>query len=113
MPKRGELYWLDLGEPGGSMQAGRRPVCVVQNDLGNQFSRTTIVAALTTRCGRPAPFHLEVSAAETGLLRDSTLLCEQLLTVNQGDLGEPCGVLPAARVPDLDRALRASLGIVL
>src|ERR1051325_5517147 len=112
MPSRGECYWIELGAPRGSMQAGRRPVCVVQNDLGNQFSVTTIVAALTTRRGRPAPFHLEVKAEETGLPRDSTLLCEQLLTVNQADLRELCGTLPLARVPDLDRALRASLGIV-
>lgn len=94
------------------MQAGRRPVCVVQNDVGNQYSRTTIVAALTTRRGRPASFHLELTAEESGLPRDSTLLCEQLLTVNQVDLAEPCGMVPRERFRDLDRALRASLGIV-
>ena len=111
MPRRGELYWLDLGEPRGSIQAGRRPVCIVQNDLGNEHSPTTIVAALTTRRGRPAPFHLEVTAVETGLPQDSTLLCEQLLTVNQTDLTQQCGILPRERIPELDGALRASLGI--
>lgn len=112
MPSRGECYWLDLGEPRGSMQAGYRPVCIVQNDVGNQYSRTTIVAALTPRRGRPATFHLELTAEESGLPRDSTVLCEQLLTVNQTDLGEQCGTVPRERVRDLDRALRASLGIV-
>jgi mRNA interferase MazF len=111
MPKRGECYWLDLGEPRGSVQAGRRPVCVIQNDLGNRYSTTTIVAVLTTRT-RPAPFHVQIKAQESGLPRDSEMRCEKLLTVNQADLGEQCGVLPDTLIPELDRALRASLGIV-
>jgi len=111
VPNRGEFYWLELGQPRGSVQAGRRPVCVIQNDMGNRYSPTTIVAILTTRM-RPAAFHVEVTAEESDLPRDSEVRCEQLLTVNQSDLVEKCGALPAGRIPELDRALRSSLGIV-
>jgi mRNA interferase MazF len=109
--RRGELYWYDLGPPRGSVQGARRPVCIVQNDLGNESSPTTIVAACTTRPRGRYPFHLHYTAAETGSGHDGMALCEQIFTINQADLGERCGALPARLLSDLDRALCRSLGI--
>ena len=47
--KRGEIYYADLGHGVGSEQEGRRPVVIIQNDVGNKHSPTVIVAAVTTR----------------------------------------------------------------
>jgi mRNA interferase MazF len=111
--RRGELYWYDLGPPRGSVQGRRRPVCIVQNDLGNRASPTTIVAACTTQPRAQYPFHVHYTAAESGSGRDGIVLCEQLFTINQAALGERCGALPPRLLPDLDRALCRSLGIQL
>jgi mRNA interferase MazF len=86
-------------------------VCVVQNDLGNRASPTTIVAACTTRRRGHYPFHVHYTAGETGSGHDGMVLCEQLFTINQADLGEFCGALPSHRAPELDLALCRSLGI--
>ena len=60
-PLRGEIYFADLDPVVGSEQAGRRPVLIVQNDIGNQHSPVTIVAAITsaqTKRARPTDVEL-------------------------------------------------------
>ena len=47
--RRGEIYWVDFGTPRGSEQAGKRPALVIQNDVGNESSPTTIVAGITSK----------------------------------------------------------------
>ena len=91
MVQRGDIYWVDFGVPRGSEQGGRRPALVVQNDAGNASAPTTIVAAITSRQKRAYPFHVEVSASESGLSRDSTVLLEQFATIDQARLGDKCG----------------------
>lgn len=110
--RRGEIYWLALSASSGSEQAGRRPVLIIQNDLGNRFSPTTIVAAITSQ-PRPQryPFHVPFMARESGLRMDGTVLCEQLQTVDQRRLGGLAGTLTNGRMREVDEALHRSLGL--
>ncbi|MDO8531125.1 MAG: type II toxin-antitoxin system PemK/MazF family toxin [Dehalococcoidia bacterium] len=112
MVKRGEIYWLELPQTTGSEQAGRRPVLIVQNDVGNRSSPVTIVAAITSQPRRRRyPFHVPVTAKETGLRLDGTVLCEQVQTVDQTRLGALAGVLSRGTMRDVDVALHWSLGL--
>ena len=109
--KRGEIYWFDFGTPRGSEQGGERPALVIQNDIGNENSPTTIVAAITSRIKKPYPFHVDVTAAESGLREDSTILLEQIRTMSQDRLMQRCGQLGYSKMKEVDRALRLSLEI--
>ncbi len=112
MTRRGEIHWLHLAGGSGSEQTGRRPVLVVQNDVGNRVSPTTIVAAITSRArSRQYPFHVHFSAQESGLTRDGIVMCEQLHTINQQRLNGVAGSLGPERMQEVDVALGYSLGI--
>ncbi len=112
MARRGEIYWLDLSVGRGSEQVGRRPVLIIQNDVGNQFSPTTIIAAITSQPrARLYPFHVPFSSEESGLRIRGTVLCEQVLTVDQERLGGLVGSLPNERMAEVDTALHRSLGL--
>lgn len=120
--KRGEIYRLDFGVPQGSVQGGVRPALVIQgdaiavvlqNDVGNRTSPTTIVAALTSKQKRSFPFHVEILASESGLPQESTILLEQIQTVPQSRLTEKIGELDKHKMDEVDEALMCSLGISL
>ena len=111
MPSRGDIYWVDFSATQGSEQGGLRPALVIQNDLGNQSSPTTIVAALTSRIKKKYPFHVDVTAKESGLDRDGTVLLEQLRTVAQARLTGLLGQLSETKMREVSRALKISLGI--
>jgi mRNA interferase MazF len=109
--RRGDLWWVNW-EPGrGSEQRGRRPALVLQNDIGNRYSLTTIVAAVTTRGPRQLPILVLVSAAESGLPRDSFVNLAHILTIDKRRLLGRCGSLPVKTMRDVDQALKISLGI--
>ena len=78
--KRGELYYADLSPVIGSEQGGVRPVLVVQNDTGNKYSPTVIAAAVTSKINKARlPTHIELSAQNYGLTKDSVVLsCHSL-----------------------------------
>ncbi len=109
--RRGDIYWVDFGTPRGSEQGGRRPALIVQNDAGNLSSITTIIAAITSKIKGSYPFHVEVQATESGLPQDSTILLEQLLTINKDRLLERVGSLSSVKIKEVDNALQVSLGI--
>jgi len=118
--KRGEIYRLDFGIPQGSVQGGVRPSLVVQgdavilqNDVGNDTSPTTMVAAITKKRERKYPFHVEISAKESGLPKDSTILLEQIQTVPQSRLTKKLGELDEHKMEEVNKALMCSLGISL
>jgi len=109
--RRGDLWWVDW-EPGrGSEQRDRRPALVIQNDIGNTYSPTTIVASVTTRGPRGLPILVPVSAAESGLPRDSFVNLAHVLTIDRNRLLQRCGSVPAERMLEVDQALKISLGI--
>lgn len=88
-----------------------RPVLVVQNDIGNTHSSTTIVAAITSQQKTRYPFHVEFSAAESGLAKDGTALLEQVFTIDIAELGICAGRLPPHKLAEVDLALHRSLGL--
>lgn len=104
---RGEVYLADFGVSYGSVQGGIRPVVVVQNDVGNKYSQTTIVAPLTSKPKKLLPTHSTTTA--TGIR--STVLTEQLRTLNVSWLGRKLGDLKPCELECLDRALAASVGL--
>ena len=109
--RRGEIYRADLDPVVGSEQGGIRPVVIIQNDTGNLHSTTVIVAAVTTRDKKShLPVHVPITAAESGLRKDSVILTEQLRTLEKSRLTRCLGRLTPGAMRRLDRALALSLG---
>jgi len=108
VPRRGDIYWVDFGYPRGSEPKGRRPALIIQNDIGNYYGSTTIVAAITHRQKTSYPFHVHISARESGLPQDSTVQLENLLTISKERLTQYCGRLDSKRMEEVDKALRLS-----
>jgi mRNA-degrading endonuclease toxin of MazEF toxin-antitoxin module len=109
--RRGEIFFAELNPVQGSEQGGTRPVLVVQNDIGNQYSPTTIVVAITSQINKAKlPTHVELPKEKTGLDKDSVILAEQVAvhTINlflSNRNGNPPGfriingIFPGADVP--------------
>ena len=109
---RGEIYRAALDPVLGSEQGGTRPVVVVQNNVGNRYSPTVIVLAVTSRMNKARlPAHIEVPSPIGGLPRDSVILAEQVRTLDKQRLTERLGALPESVMAQVDRALLMSLGI--
>ena len=78
--KRGQIYMADLNPVIGSEQGGIRPVVIIQNDMGNRYSPTIIVAAITGQVKKKLPTHIKLNT--TGLTKESTALLEQIRTLD-------------------------------
>lgn len=112
MIKRGDVYWADLQPTVGSEQGGVRPVMILQNDRGNYFSSTVIIAPMTARTGKHnLPIHATVYAGEAGIERKSVVLMEQIRVLDKSRLGEYIGHLEAERMKDVEYAMAVSLGL--
>jgi len=110
--KRGEVYFADLNPVVGSEQGGQRPVLIVQNDVGNKYSPTVIVAAITAKISKAKlPTHVEVCKDEVGLLKDSVILLEQIRTIDKRRLIQKIGSLTPDLMEKVDRSLMISLGL--
>lgn len=111
--RRGDLYLADLSPVVGSEQGGLRPVLIVQNDVGNRFSPTVIVAAITSQIDKAKfPTHVELKADTYGLSRDSVVLLEQIRTIDKRRLKQRLGRLDSDVMTLVDDALIISLGLV-
>ena len=111
MISRGELYIADLDPVVGSEQGGLRPVLVVQNDMGNRYSPTVVVLAVTSQLQKARlPTHVQVPA-EHGLQKDSVILAEQLRTLDKRRLQERIGRLTPEYMAQVERALAVELGL--
>lgn len=111
---RGDLYYADLTPVTGSEQGGVRPVLMIQNDIGNRFSPTVIVAAVTSRQDKhPLPTHVSISPNHCGLKESSIVLLEQLRTIDRVRLREYIGRLTEQDMKQVDHALRISIGLSL
>jgi mRNA interferase MazF len=122
--KRGEIYWVEFDPVKGSEQGGLRPALVVQNDVGNRYSSTTVVVAITrTLPPRPYPFIVTVEPGESSLPEPSVVNCAQIATIQQAGpasrlrptRGEsevrPIGQLSAAKMAQVDEALKFNLAL--
>lgn len=111
MIKRGEIYYADLSPVVGSEQGGIRPILIVQNDTGNKYSPTVIAAAITSKMTKAKlPTHIELSANEFGLVKDSVILLEQIRTLDKRRLKERIGELSPITMNKVNTALLISLG---
>lgn len=94
----------------GSEQGGRRPVVIIQNDMGNLYAPTVIAVPLTGSPGKPdLPTHVHIPAGEGGLWRASTVLCEQVRTLEKTRLLRRIGALGAPRMREISHALGVSM----
>ncbi|HOJ76929.1 MAG TPA: type II toxin-antitoxin system PemK/MazF family toxin [Bacillota bacterium] len=110
--RRGDIYYANLNPVVGSEQGGQRPVLIIQNDVGNTYSPTTIVAAITSRIKRAKlPTHIEVSAARYRLEKDSVILLEQLRTIDKQRLKEKIDHLDEEIMDKVNQALEISIGL--
>jgi len=108
--KRGEIYWVDWNPGRGSEQSGLRPALVIQNDTGNRFSPTTIIASVSTAPEKPFPFLVEVSSSESGLPQKSVINLSQILTIDKSRLKGKCGQLSDNKMENVEQAIKVSLG---
>ena len=113
MIKRGDIYYADLRPVVGSEQGGVRPVLIIQNDAGNRHSPTVICAAITSRMNKAKlPTHVELSAAECDISKDSVILLEQIRTIDKQRLKEKVCHLDGKTLRPVDRALKISLELI-
>lgn len=110
--KRGDIYYADLSPVVGSEQGGVRPVIVIQNNVGNKYSPTVIVAAITSQINKAKlPTHVELKAPKFGLPKDSVVLLEQIRTIDKKRLKDRIGRFDDDTMKEIDDAIRISLGI--
>jgi mRNA interferase MazF len=110
--KRGEVYFAQLNPVVGSEQGGIRPVLVVQNDIGNQYSPTTIILAITSQINKAKlPTHVELKAAKYGLDKDSVILGEQVRTIDKTRLKQRIAFLDEETMVKVNQAIEVSLGL--
>ena len=110
MIKRGDIYYADLRPVVGSEQGGVRPVLIIQNDAGNRHSPTVICAAITSRMNKAKlPTHVELSAAECDISKDSVILLEQIRTIDKRRLKEYVCHIDPAMMRKVDEAICISL----
>ena len=108
---RGDLYMASFPKVGkiDCEQYGNRPVLIVQNDIGNQYSPNTIVAPITTKASR-LPTHVSIEGF--GLLQKSTISCEGICTIGKARLLHRIGTLNGSEAMEaVDQALINSLGL--
>jgi mRNA interferase MazF len=111
--KRGDVYFADLSPVVGSEQGGVRPVLVIQNDIGNRFSPTVIVAAITAQIQKAKlPTHVEIDAKRYGFERDSVILLEQIRTIDKQRLTDKITHLDDEMMEKVDEAVQISLGLI-
>ena len=108
--RRGDVYYADLRPVIGSEQGGIRPVLIIQNDVGNKHSPTVICAAITSKMNKAKlPTHIELSAAEYEMDKDSVILLEQLRTIDKKRLKDKVCHLDYSIMEKVNKALMISL----
>ena len=110
MIRRGDVYYADLSPVVGSEQGGVHPVVVVQNDKGNRYSKTIIVAPISKKMSKP-PIPTHVIFSDDSLSYVSMILCEQLRTIDKKRLGQWICTLDEKTLEKINRAIRVSLSI--
>jgi mRNA interferase MazF len=111
--KRGDVFFADLSPVVGSEQGGVRPVLIIQNDIGNRFSPTVIVAAITAQIQKAKlPTHVEIDAEAHGFDRDSVILLEQIRTIDKQRLTDKITHLDDESMRKVDEALQVSVGLI-
>ena len=124
MVKRGEIYWVQLDPVKGSEQGGLRPGLVVQQDVGNRHSPTTVIVATTSTIPpRSYPFVVVIESTESGLPNRSAVNCARIATIQKDGTASrlrpprdestirPTGQLSPDKMAQVDAALKYNLGL--
>lgn len=107
--KRGDLYLAHLTGC-GSEQNGTRPVVIIQNDVGNKYSPTTVVVPITSQGKKDIPTHVQLNP-DDGVIKPSTALCEQPFAVDKSRLMKKLGTLSENKVEDINKKIMFNLGM--
>ena len=107
---RGDIYYADLSPVIGSEQGGLRPILVLQNNVGNKYSPTVIVAAITASDKKPLPTHVRIDKVHN-LSEKSVALLEQIRTIDRSRLGSFVGTVTEDTLTKIDQALKLSVGL--
>ena len=106
---RGDIFYADLEPVRGSEQGGVRPVLIIQNDIGNRHSPTVIVAAITSRIKHHRlPTHVNLNGRQCGLHNESTIMLEQLRTLDKQRLLGYAGTVGKSKMREVNTALEIS-----
>lgn len=111
--RRGDIYYADLRPVVGSEQGGVRPVLIVQNDIGNRYSPTTIVILLTSKDKKESmPTHVTLHKEQCeGLLCDSVIMCEQMRTIDKKRIKDKVGRINDESLDEVMRAVKVSINM--
>jgi len=111
--RRGEIYWADLGPPGGSAPAKRRPVLVIQADSFNASRINTVISAVITSNQRltAAPGNVDLPRSVSGLSKDSVVNVSQIATLDRRQLLERVSSLSAEAMAEVADGLRLALDL--
>ena len=110
MIHRGEIYYADLSPVIGSEQGGYRPVVVLQNNKGNRYSTTIIVAPISSKLTKnPLPTHFMVE--NNYLEKKSVILLEQIRTIDKQRIREKVGIIDDKIMQLINQAIKTSLDI--
>lgn len=109
---RGEIYLVDLNSHVGSEQSGIRPAIIVQNNIGNACSPTTIICPLTSQEKVEVDTHVLLTPRDCGILKNSIVLCEQVRVIDKTRLVRKVGELTnKEKIEAVNRKLMLSIGI--
>ncbi|MBW4083575.1 type II toxin-antitoxin system PemK/MazF family toxin [Paenibacillus sp. S150] len=111
-PKRGEIWWAHMGGNQGSEQGGLRPVLIIQNDTGNRYSPTVIIATISHAKRKDLPIHVRVDRSYK-MPKESVIMLEQLRTIDKSRLRNCSTQLTNEHMGEVDQALIVSLGLPL
>lgn len=107
---KGAIFYADLGKTVGSEESGIRPVLVIQNDTGNRFSPTTIVAPISTKKNENLPTHILVKQFDK-IRHDSIIMLEQIRVIDKARLKGFVGILTDQDIQKVNKGIMVSLGL--
>jgi mRNA interferase MazF len=112
-PRRGDIYWVTFDPGLGAEIKKMRPALVIQNDIGNQYSPITIVAAIASKLSEPPyPTEVVMEPAESGLALRSAVLLNQIRSVDRQRLGKRLARAGPKTMHRVDKAIQISLGLI-
>lgn len=109
--RRGDIYYTDLNPVIGSEEGGVRPILIISNDIGNKRSPTVLAAAITSKIKPDLPTHVYIGT-ECGISENSTVMLEQIRTIDKRRLFKYIGHLEDNSMKEIDKAISVSFGLI-
>ena len=108
---RGQLFWVDFKERDGSCQSGKRPAVIIQNDIGNRFSTTTMVIPITSKNKKDLPVHIKLTKDYDIAYKGNILMAEQLTVIDKSQILAIGDILDEIELKALDKAMTIQLDL--